>query len=126
MTDTLDRVVTNLANSALLEHHGFVLNADGRQAIDVLQQAFDAVARYFPNGDLTRQMDAASGYVDVTPAALYAVSLVVKANQQGIKAASLRGYLDCFDMVAKPEKLAGQTQLNRNLMLKAAHAIRTI
>lgn len=44
MTDTLNRAVVNIANSALLNQNGFVLNTEGLKAIEALKVAFDIAA----------------------------------------------------------------------------------
>lgn len=71
-------------------------------------------------------MDKDGDGVNVVPATLYAVSLVVKANQEGLRTASVKAYLDFFEMVVMPEKLVDQNQINRNIMLSAAYALKNV
>jgi hypothetical protein len=122
MTKTLDRAVKDLAESALLKGRGFELNADGHQAVEALKSTFDLVASY----ETPAQAQEKEHSVDLSPSMLYAASLVVKANEQGVKAASLKAFLDFFDMHAKPEELEGICQTNRKIMFSAAKAMKNI
>ena len=127
MTNTSDYIqFPGCADKAFAYPYSVKLNEEGRTALAAMQTAFDLAATHIGAGVQARQADRENKSIDVSSGTLYAMSLVIKAHEEGVKAASLRAYLDFFDMLVKPEVLAGKSQINRNIMLSAAHALKNI